>query len=427
MSLVANRARNPDTLMQNDLVDYVEDCEKALQEDDALVKRIARDKPLQRLDYAPVLGVQSHNDESYLRSLGPKEWRLIIKYLTIVAVRNDCVLEFFIDQRGKLWFKLRASIDSTYPRHVERVTGSKLAALVGLSRKTALPADVFRAWTGRLRPSETVVVEDNADMTFGRTYEGRVRCIVSRLFCEFYEPGFFVHMKRQEYGVSPDGVTRGNVTLVVNAQDAAMLQRRAFDPAAAPLLMNILLGILVLEIKCSRYGLKEYIQLEHIVQMHLEMWLAHSRYGLLAYWHQDQMQLWLVEFCDSFWVWIDDRVGKFLAACKRGDAQLSEELATSIAWELQAEWFPDKYGAMPWSAKKRKLCPPERPRTWLLFQEKVSRSTERTHETLDGRAVYPTQLEPNDPWFTNAWLSLPDEQARPNSTHTLRVRAIHVT
>lgn len=256
----------------------------------------------------------------------------------------------------------------------------------------------------------------------------RIVCIV---FCHFDEPGFFIHVHHRHYGVSPDGVTRGRIFAVVTRSTADMLGLKPENCVASvanTTRVTVCLGVMVLEIKCSRYGLKEYMQIEHIVQMHLEMWLADSRFSILAYWHQDQMRMWLVEFCESLWQWIDRRVGAFILACKNNLQVLPEELATCIAWELQDEWFPNKYSQNPWgkSKEKRKWAPPQRPRTWLLFQDEKSRSTERTEETMEsGARVCPVEKPDNDPWFTEAWHPLQDEQAS-GSKHELRIFGIHV-
>lgn len=130
----------------------------------AVVKRIPPKQTLKRDEYEAFLTTLYHdNNNSRFGQLGPAVVRRILKCLILLEIRGN-VMEFFIGQRGKLWHKLRNKIDDSYPVHVQRATGSKLPAIVGLSRKTALPRDVFRAWTGRLSPHETIVVEDNADV-----------------------------------------------------------------------------------------------------------------------------------------------------------------------------------------------------------------------------------------------------------------------
>lgn len=314
--------------------------------------------------------------------------------------------EFFVDQRSAQWHGLRSRISKDYPTSVKRMTGSILSALVGLSRKSALPYDIWRAWTNRLREGESTAIEPNDDMEYGTMYEPRIRRIlITLLGVHIKEPGFYVDLDRPWFGVSPDGITEP-LRMVVSF--------------GGRLPEQISMGRTIIEIKASARLLRDVPQVEHLVQMHEEMYIPRCQWGWLAYWHCDSMRIWLVKYQPSFWEWIRRRAEGFLEACRR-DEELSDELRCSMGFEVQDEWFGEeearltgrKFYPIPPNKKPRFASPPK-PECWLVFEHTTvgSRDLEREDREFDGRRLYPRLRADSDPWFDYAWKSIPEEQKK---------------
>jgi hypothetical protein len=317
--------------------------------------------------------------------------------------------EFFVDQRSALWHGLRSKITNTDPSSVRRMTGSILSTIVGLSRKTSMPYDMWRAWTDQLRPNESSTVVTTVEMMYGTVYENRIRCILMALLAmPIREPGFYVDADRPWFGVSPDGITK-ELTMVASFH------------GGMPQCINM--GRTIIEIKASLRLLRVVPQIEHLVQMHEEMFIPRCEWGWLIYWHCDAVRVWLVQYSDSFWQWIMRRAEGFLDACRKR-CELTDELKASMGFEIQDEWFGEeearltgrKYYPKPRSEASKAIAPspPEKPNCWMIFEHVTvgDRDPEREEDKeFEGRKLYPRMRPEGDPWYTNAWKPIWDEAA----------------
>lgn len=398
--------------------------------DDPRVKRQVTSTMTCTPQQCDVLLAGLHADAtSRIAHLDDKAMFLLSVYSVTVYYAEIEVFEFFIHQRGWLWAQLRSCFDPAYP-NLPRVTGTRLAPMTGCSRHSALPHDVWRACTGQLRDGETIAIESNEAMEFGTVYEPRERSIFCALVCHVDEPGFYVCARTPWIGVSPDGVA---VSGGIRVRGVEYVQDRPGE--AIP--FDCVLGATTLELKASPFGLKECVQLEHIIQVHHELFVTRRRWGWLQYWHVDKVCLFLVEFCDSFWAWLMKRLDVFLACCKSGEP-LPMQYRQTVAHRLQEEWFAEEKRwnrTTPYpGAKPTDDVPPQRPNYWLVFLERNSRCDALQPDRLmDGRAIYPTMKDdPNDPWFAKTWPRLGSESSwkhwtatRPNpSKHHPRVLCI---
>lgn len=361
--------------------------------------------PKQRADILPLL---FECEQSRFHAL-PTNVLVLVELFCVAVYHEDIdVIEFYVSQRGLAWRFLRGAYTPRNP-HMERVTGSKLAALIGFSRHSSLPRDVFRAWTGRLLPNESTVVEPNDVMGYGTEYEYMIRLIFIRLVCPAREPGFYLMARRPNMGVSPDGVTP---RIRVHGVERFLSPRNNGQVISVP--FDRMLDACVVEIKASPYGLKECLQLEHVVQGHHEMFITKRRYCFFPYWHDNKLCLSLLEFCDSFWQCVERRLALFLGACERMDERLPPALEPSYGRRLQEEWFDkQRYPLGPRPKQLQVDWPPERPRYWLLLLDNHSRTTEYQSERLfDGRCIYPVHHPEGDPWYQTAWKPIHEEVAR---------------
>lgn len=351
-------------------------------------------QPRRALEFSEIHGfIESIRAETLFSWLPAKVLdQVLLAALSEVHLQGEYI-EFFVDQRGGLWHGLRSRISAAYPPTVRRITGSIFASIVGLSRKGAYPPDIWRAWTGHLGDFETTVIESNDDMAYGTEFEPRVRQIFRQVICPVREPGFYVDLKKQHLGVSPDGITPP-IRLLVPGDGLVSTMR---------------LGTTILEIKCSRYLLRKCPQIEHIVQMHEEMAITRSRYGWLQYWRGDTCRIWLFEFCDSFWQWCLRRAEGFLQACC-DDWPLNEELSTTMGFELQDLWFGDQKWPVKLSDAQKRYAPPERPRFWKVFECEQSRTDQHQDRDFEGAKVYPVHKDDADPWFAKTWQHVATEQ-----------------
>jgi hypothetical protein len=367
-----------------------------------------------------VRGTALHtNNETYLSLLPPNLLEVVAHYTETCESLPGCV-EYFVDQRSEIWFLLRKSVGELYPTTAKRVTGSIIAAIIGVSPFGATPRDIFRSWVGELSANESDFFGGNQFTQAGVLYEPRVFEIFSRLICpDARTPGFYTHKQNEKLGVSPDAVTP-EIALLLDGYNARRLDKKMMDFKGR---RWVYLGTTIAEFKTSIFFLKEKPKAEHILQMYLEMYIPGMDYGWLFYWHADKVCLWIVKFDAQLWKWVEHRVERFLYFVRLHHhvrthnlgykVELDNDAAAHIAFEVQDEWFPrdPRYPAV-WGRKIAHLRPPVKPLVIEVWREDTTRCEEFTDETFNDARVFPVVLPPGDDWFRRRWSSVCEEQTR---------------
>lgn len=347
------------------------------------------------------------DNETYISQL-PANLVEVIAHYTELTASLPTATEFFVNQRSDIWFLLRSQISKEYPTESKRVTGSILASLLGCNRHGPTPYDIWRAWTGQLRPGEVLKFDGNDDTKYGVRYEKRDFLIFARMVAAgVREPGFYTHNEIEYLGVSPDGVL-GNILILVTNAVADKLGNR--DPPSPDGKRWIELGEGVLELKTTRYG-HGGVKLEHVFQVLLEMFVPSKSHAWLQYWHADEVDLYLFpEFDPVVWQWVTARVERFLHFVITR-TEPDEDCRKVIAFELADEWFPKKpqYKSQ-WSRDKIHLKPPRKPKILKMLHTDKPRGAPFEDTEFLGKKIYPVDLEQNDPWYTTAWQPLHREQ-----------------
>jgi hypothetical protein len=325
---------------------------------------------------------------------------------------RDGYTEYYVDQRSEIWFLLRQRINKDYPTTAKRVTGSILAAIVGLS-SYIVTRDVFRAWTNNLRFGESDKVDPNEFTKAGVRYEPRVFEIFRRLVnMDSSVPGFYTDKTNENIGVSPDAIT-GPMWLLLDGHNAFKLDGQQPDFKGK---RWVFLGVTIAEFKTSLLLLRDQVKCDHILQMFLEMRIPRSGYGWLLYWHVDTIRLWLVKYDQRFWDWIERRVQRFLdfviLSKTQPGVELDDDAAAYMAQDLHDEWYPPanpRY-VRPWSKATAKFRPPIKPLIVEVLAITKSRCDQLEDTEFADRKVYPVDKPVDDPWFDRTWKSLCEEQ-----------------
>jgi hypothetical protein len=205
-------------------------------------------------------------------------------------------------------------------------TGSSCAQKIGMcAYPGSSPHQQWRYACG----VDANVFNGNDATRYGECYEDRVRCVAQRVLrtcdpepdldygdaddtgpvprmptadLQITEYGLFRGRAFGWMGISPDGIT--NAVRLRGHQphwDVAHQQwaLHAFDVVA---------GKAMFEVKCSPNNEYVHVQVGHLPQVMMQMYVTRRRWTVMQYWSRDRTRQFLVQFSSDFWRWMELRM-----------------------------------------------------------------------------------------------------------------------